>query len=62
MPSEISLPLFVKLRFDLERIAVRDWATVSAMPPRTCSTSPTQYYNSNKAKVGTKDNRSVQRL
>lgn len=35
MPSEISFPLFVKARFDFERMAVRDWATVSAMPPRT---------------------------
>lgn len=36
MPSEMSLPR-ERLRRDLARIAVRDWATVSAMPPRICN-------------------------
>ena len=43
MPSEMSLPLFVKVRFDFDRMAVRDWATVSAMPPRTYDTYPAQH-------------------
>lgn len=37
MPSDISLLKAWFLR-DLARMAVRDWATVSAMPPRICST------------------------
>ena len=35
MPSDMSLPS-ERLRRDLARIAVSDWATVSAMPPRIC--------------------------
>ena len=34
MPSEMSL-LKAAILFDFARIAVRDWATVSAMPPST---------------------------
>lgn len=36
MPSEMSFPGPVGVLFDLARMAVRDWATVSAMPPRIC--------------------------
>ena len=34
MPSDMSFERAAK-RFERRRMAVRDWATVSAMPPRT---------------------------